>query len=87
MLRAAPGYWQNETSGELRPAVERYVRNEPMSQRDITLMCAYLKQWIEAPGFFGDEVMALRESVGAITTRAELEEWMQAADDAGVDPL
>jgi hypothetical protein len=28
---ASPGYWINETSGVLRPAVEAYLRHEPMT--------------------------------------------------------
>lgn len=29
-----PGYWQHETGGELRPAIEAYLTSEPMTDQD-----------------------------------------------------
>lgn len=39
-----PGFWMNETSGVLRPAVEAYLRREPMTPNQIAAMRAYLRQ-------------------------------------------
>jgi hypothetical protein len=44
-----PGFWMYETSGTLRPAVEAYLYNRPMTTGQITKMRQYLAQWINAP--------------------------------------
>lgn len=69
----APGYWMHETSGVLRPAVEAYLNQRPMSKKQIAAMRAYLRQWIAAPEWRGEEVERLRgasisSSVGARST-------------------
>ena len=38
---SAPGYWMNEMSGALRPAVEAYLHDEPMTARQIAAFRAY----------------------------------------------
>ena len=52
----APGYWQNETSGVLRLAVERYLSQWKLSREEVSTMRAYFRQWINAPGFTGEGV-------------------------------
>ena len=37
-----PGYWMNETSGQLRPVIENYLTGGRMSARDIAVMRNYL---------------------------------------------
>jgi len=87
LLRDAPGYWMNETSGVLRPAVEAYLRDEPMSAEHIAAMRAYLRQWIAAPAWVGADVNILRSTVDGLTTRQALDDWIEAATSAGMDPL
>lgn len=82
-----PGFWMNETSGVLRPAVEAYLLGRAMDDRQIATMRVYLCQWIAAPGFQGPEVDALRRDVDGIRTRTELERWLDRADSVGIDPL
>jgi hypothetical protein len=86
-MSAAPGYWMNETSGVLRPAVEAYLRSEPMEPAAIAAMRAYLRQWIEAPGYRGDGVSLLRQAVDRLTSREALDEWLELALEEGIDPL
>jgi hypothetical protein len=78
-----PGYWMNETSGVLRPAVEAYLNREPMSEGEIAAMRAYLRQWIA--GFFGAADLAGR--VDKLTSREAIEDWLDDATEIGIDPL
>lgn len=48
VIENAPGYWMDETSGVLRPAVEAYLHGRDMTPEEIVAMRAYLRQWIMA---------------------------------------
>lgn len=82
-----PGYWMNETSGVLSPAIEAYLNNRPMDREQIAAMRAYLRQWIMAPGWIGPEVEALRKNVNWLFTREAISMWLDAAMEEGIDPL
>lgn len=82
-----PGYWMNETSGALRPAVLAYLAGDEIKPEHIMAMRAYLRQWIAAPGFCGPQVEQLRADVDFVASRKSLNEWINLAIDAGVDPL
>jgi hypothetical protein len=86
-MSGIPGYWMNETSGVLRPAIEAYLSDRVMTPEHIAAMRSYLRQWINAPGFIGPEVADLRESVDGLTSRQAINRWLGAAEAAGVDPL
>ncbi|MEI9971101.1 MAG: hypothetical protein WDO73_03055 [Ignavibacteriota bacterium] len=49
----APKFWMYETSGVLRPAIEAYLHNRPMTVGQIALMRVYLRQWIMSPVWQG----------------------------------
>ena len=82
-----PGYWMNETSGVLRPAVEAYLNDHEMTSDQIAAMRAYLRQWIFAPGFIGEGVDELRAWVGHLNTRHLIRLWLDDALEEGIDPL
>jgi len=82
-----PGYWMNETSGVLRPAVMAYLEGSRMTPDQIAAMRAYLRQWIMAPGFIGPAVQRLREAIDRIATQADIREWIIDAAYDGIDPL
>lgn len=84
---AIPGYWMYETSGVLRPAVEAYLRSEPMTGAQIAAMRAYLRQWINAPAWKGDGIEFLRSEIDGLTTRAAISAWLRIAEEEGIDPL
>jgi hypothetical protein len=93
---SAPGYWMYETSGELRPAVERYLKQEKLSAGDIDLLRVYLRQWIDSPVWDTNphlnatgrkELMRLRELARVLTNVGAIEAWLSLAVDAGMDPL
>lgn len=82
-----PGYWMNETSGVLRPAVEAFLRGGPMTAEQVAAMRAYLRQWIAGDWGTGSTLDALRESVHDINSRAAIDRWIEVATDFGADPL
>lgn len=82
-----PGYWMNETIGVLRPAVEAYLRGEPMTDAQLGAMRAYLRQWMAAPAWRGQAIGPLRRRIDGIGSRAELETWFDDAEGEGIDPL
>jgi hypothetical protein len=84
--RPAGGYWMNETTGVLAPAVRRFLRHEPLSPSDIDLLRRSLAQWMGLP-FTGPHIADLRALIPAISTRGDLEHWLDIALDAGIDPF
>lgn len=81
------GFWMYETSGKLRPVIERYLQQEPLSEQDIAAMRAYLRQWVMEPRFIGDDIDDLRKRVSGLTTRKLIADWIKDAIDANIDPL
>lgn len=89
---SAPGYWINETSGLLRPAVEAYLSGSEMTPGQIATMRAYLRQWINAPvwdlnPYGSDALDGLRDGIDSLHSRAQIETWLDKALDVGIDPL
>jgi hypothetical protein len=82
-----PRYWMYETSGVLRPVVEKYLRSEPLDARELGIMRAYLRQWMAGPWEPELAITQLRTNIDGIKTTAHLTEWLSFALDAGVDPL
>lgn len=81
-----PGYWMNETSGVLRPAVEAYLEERPMTPELVAAMKAYLRQWMAAD-WRGEAVAELRGMIDHIRDRDDISEWLSAALDRQIDPL
>lgn len=95
-MRKAPGYWRNETSGQLAPAVMRYVNGASLSADDISLIRAYLRQWIDSPVWDDnphlvpgecERLSRLRELARVLINRESIEAWVTLATDFGIDPL
>ncbi|HEV8189498.1 MAG TPA: hypothetical protein VGP83_17215 [Pyrinomonadaceae bacterium] len=82
-----PQYWLYETGGLLSTAVMAYLRNEPMTADDITLMRRYLTQWITSPVWRGPGVDKLRLDVHDIRSRADIDAWLYRALEENIDPL
>ena len=91
-----PGYWMYETSGVLRPAVEAYIRREPLGAEQIAAMRGYLRQWIGAevwdhnPHATKDErewLAYMRLRIDELTTRCAVDDWIEDAVGMGMDPL
>jgi len=92
----APKYWQHETGGLLRVAIENYLNGRTMTVRDVALMRAYLCQWIDSPVWDLNPVLdaraiaaltGLRTSARAIRTVADIHRWIHYALNEGQDPL
>jgi hypothetical protein len=84
---AAPGYWMNETSGVLRPAIKAYLEHDELTPAEIAAIRAYLRQWIMADGWLEDSVEELRAKVDGLTSRQAIDEWLREALKVGIDPL
>jgi hypothetical protein len=82
-----PGYWMHETSGVLRPAVEAYLGDRPMTGEQIAAMRAYLRQWIFSSVWVGADIAKLRSRIDGLQSRAAIEAWLDEAEPLGIDPL
>lgn len=82
-----PGYWLFETSGVLRPAVEAYLNEEPMTMQQTAAMRAYLRQWIAGDWAPSSVLGRLREDINKLTTRRAIQHWLSLAQTEGIDPL
>lgn len=83
-----PGYWMNETSGVLRPAVEAYLRGHAMTEDQIAALRTYLRQWITRGAWAPTDGLALlRAGVDELRSRQDISEWLEIALDEGIDPL
>lgn len=92
----APKYWMHETGGELAAAIKRYLRDEPLTARDVQLIGAYFRQWIDSPVWDGNpmidepgriNLMTLRVGARFLHMRADITKWLDRAAEAGMDPL
>lgn len=87
MPTAIPGYWMNETSGVLRPAVEAYLSRDEMTPQQVAALRAYLRQWINVDGWTGPLIDVLRTNADEIRTRQDITRWLEIARRAEIDPL
>jgi hypothetical protein len=83
----APGYWMNETSGVLRPAVEAYLNRDEMTPSEIAALRAYIRQWIAGDFYPTPTLETLRRSVDGLTDRQAIARWLAKALAEGIDPL
>jgi hypothetical protein len=91
----APKYWMNETSGVLKPVIEKYLRGGELGPNELGIFRAYLRQWLESPVWnMGpvdaegrDALNGLRKRISSIDSMDRLGDWLQAALDQGIDPL
>jgi hypothetical protein len=82
-----PHFWMYETTGVLRPAVEAYLKGEPLTPGQIAALRAYLRQWMTGRWGPGEDIEALRAGIDGLTSRAALQAWLDRAMEAGIDPL
>ena len=88
MTARIAGFWMNETTGVLRPAVEAYLLSETeLSAEHAAALRAYFRQWIHAEWAENPEVTALRADIDGLTDRRTIHAWLDRALDAGIDPL
>jgi len=84
---SAPGFWPDETSGVLRPAIYAYLRGFELRPEQVAAIRAYFRQWVNRGDFRGPEIDGLRDAVDSLHSRAQIETWLRKALDAGIDPL
>jgi hypothetical protein len=86
-MSRAPGYWIYETSGALRPAIVHYLNRDVLSDAEIAVIRAYLRQWIMADGWLDDAVEELRAEIDSLGSRSAIERWLGRAEAVGIDPI
>ena len=74
--------------------MKRYLAGESLTLREIGLLRAYFRQWVDSPLWDqtrrtprAEELSALRASAVAIETQKDLEQWVARAVEFGMDPL
>ncbi len=83
-----PLYWKNETSGQLEKVVAAYVNQQPIDNDGIRMLQQYFSIWANATVWMpSKELENLRQSVDAIATVADIDQWLDRAIDIGIDPL
>lgn len=98
LFSGLPPYWRNETSGNLREAIETYIRykakeiQNPPTTTHIKLIKSYLAMWIYSPAYiqspgFEAEKKILRDTVEHINSVQDIDRWLDAAMEIGIDPL
>jgi len=91
----APKYWAYETGGELQPAMKRYLEGKTLTVRQISLLRAYLRQWINSPVWeqatdreeYRFALGALRHRTESIITAQDVDLCIEAMIELGMDPL
>ncbi len=83
-LPVAPRFWMNQEVGLLHFALLAYVDGEPLRADQIGLLRAYFAEWADGD-FHG--VDDLRERIKTLATREDVDSWLEAAMDLGIDPL
>jgi hypothetical protein len=90
-----PKYWTFEPP-ELSVAIHAYMAGEDLTVRDVVLMRAYLKQWVDSPVWEGYPyetdggrpwLAELRERVGAIASRDDIAQALSIMTARRMDPL
>ena len=87
MSESAPGFWMDETSGMLRPVVLAYLRGDDLTVYQVSIIRAYLRQWIAGSRWRGEGIARLRSQLNRMHTRRQVEEWLDLALEQGIDPL
>lgn len=95
-MSGGPLYWRDEVTGRLAAVIARYLREEPLSAADLQVMRVYLIQWIDAPVWDSNPHLSaegrlylteLRQKARNLNTYREVEEWLDAATENGMDPI
>ena len=91
-----PGFWQDESSGRLAPAVMAYLEGGELDDQGIAILRAYFRQWIGATAWDQNPHMtddtrawlaALRADIDGLTSREAIADWLERAEAGGIDPL
>jgi len=91
-----PKYWADDRGGQLAAAVLHYVRRQELTVREVWLLTAYLRQWVDSPVWdldphLGDggraELADLRKLTKGARTQRVIDECVARLVDLGMDPL
>lgn len=91
-----PKYWMQETSGVLKPVIEKLLAFTDLTHRDIAVLRLYFQQWVDSPAWDANphaddrsrRVLAeLRSKARTLRTSHDVMDWVAAATREGMDPL
>jgi hypothetical protein len=82
-----PKFWMHEQGGRLEPAIWALLEGDQLSDDQIPLVRAYLRQWIDALVWQGPAIDELRRGVDGLTTTEAIRRWLGDALRMGIDPL
>lgn len=80
-------YWMFSGNTALRQAMRNFIGGYPIDDTQIGEIREYLKVWINEPGFQGEQVIALRQGVAGLDSRAKIKAWLDVAQTCEIDPL
>jgi len=92
----APKYWMYETGGELGPAMRRYIDGENLTIGDVSLICAYLRQWFDSAVWDQNPYLDSRDKLDLdflrrlarlAHTKEHIDSCVRAAVSLGMGPL
>lgn len=91
-----PGYWMHETSGVLKPVIQKFLAADDLTGREIHILRLYFQQWIDSPVWDKNPhatessrlaLQKLRDDAKRIECVDDAMYWIHAAQHAGMDPL
>lgn len=90
-----PGYWMNETTGVLKPAIMAYLYGHELSEHQVAAIRAYIRQWIMSEAWERNPhadpsarwLSRMRARVDDLVDRESISQWMRDALEGGIDPL
>jgi len=92
----APLYWMNETSGVLKPVIEKLLMATELTPMEVSVIRAYFRQWIDSPAWDVNPhenersraaLADLRAQVRQIESMKDIEHSLAAMIAEGMDPL
>jgi hypothetical protein len=80
-----PPYWHQKPDESLPVAVKAYLLGETLNLEQVLLIREYLTEWMDPSYWVG--VDELREDVHLINSQEDIDLWIEAALDKGIEPL
>ncbi len=81
-----PRFWMEEQTGVLEDAVEAYMAGERLTERQLTVLKVYLKQFIQRAPLAGDaNVPRLLQKIDRLKTARDVENFADEAAEFGAE--
>jgi hypothetical protein len=85
---AAPRFWMEEQTGALAEAVEVYLRSEPLTSEQLSLLLIYLRQYLERAVLASDANRPkLLARIDKLKRTSDVERFVEELAEWGVEPF